>query len=87
MNLRTSGENEAMDAEASGRIRDKFGLICRGAQLRSCSVGLLGVFLGWWSLPAGISLYFTSLYFTSSLLLRSLLFSFLIERDSSAVLF
>lgn len=69
MNLRMLGENEAMGAAASGWIRDQFGLICRGAQLRSRSVGLLVVFLGWWSFPAGISLYFT-------LLLCSLLFFF-----------
>lgn len=85
MNLRTSGEDEAMGSAAPGFIRDQFGLICRGAQLRSRNVGLLGVFLGWWSLPTGISLYFTLLL----LLFFSVLyyFSFLIERDSSAVLF
>lgn len=73
MNLRTSGEDEATGAAASGWIGDQFGLICRGAQLRSRSVGLLGVFLGLVEF-AGWDLSLFHSY--SSLLLRSLLFFF-----------
>lgn len=75
MNRKTSGEDEAMGAAASGWIRDQFWLICLGAQLRSRSVGLLGVFFGLVEFAGwDLSLFHSSS--SSSLLLRSLLFFF-----------